>query len=388
MNQWYALILIIFSPIPIKLKVILFYTFIGYVTYLWLTKQFPELKRTFDLKIKYPIENLLRRYSLFQRSYNALLDFPTLFRNIYLQIGIGLIVSGLWLVKGLVIVNLNEQAAIIRFGKIVRTLSPGLHLYMPWPIEEVVKTDITLHKITSADLSEYNKEDSMLVMTKDENMLSVEFTIFWRVRDIARYLFRAQAPDSLVESGAETIMRSIMAETLAQEALTVGRQELADQVKEKLQQLMDDDEVGIDIVDAQMGKIDPPNSVIDSYREVLKAKLEQETQKNEAESYANYVIPKAEGQAFTIITDAKVKIASILNETRGNLEGLQAQLKIFEGNPVLADQIMYTDMMTKILGNAKVRLIPKNANLVPYVLNNSNLTNSQTAKPTNLGENK
>jgi membrane protease subunit HflK len=266
----------------------------------------------------------------------------------------------IWLCFGFFVVKLNEEAAILRFGCLNRTGKPGLNWRLPWPIEAHKVVDVTtLHKITVTT-------DNDLVLTNDENMLSVQFTIFWRVKNIANYLFKAKSPDEIVESAAEAVMRQIISNTHSQEALTAGRQEIANQIKTNLQRLLNEYMIGIEIVDAQIGKIDPPEPVIGAYREVLKAKLDGETKKNEAESYANYIVPKAEGEAYELYSEAKTIEASVLANAEGDRDSYLSLLSAYEMDPFLTEQIMSTQATAQMLKDAKVSILDKNVPVLLY----------------------
>lgn len=312
-----------------------------------------------NTKFKYLISRLYFIQSTYwQRMRNSAMDFKDFTRRS--RAGIVLICIMLWCLLGFFVVQLNEEAAILRFGKLNRIYGPGLHWHIPWPFENPRIVDVTsLHKISIADMKDNSQDpnEDVLVLTNDENMLLVQFTIFWKVKDLANYLFRAKSPDSIIESAAEAVMREIMSKTKAQDALTIGRQAIADQIKARLQELVDEYRIGIEVVDAQMGKIDPPESVIDAYRDVLKAKLEQETQKNEAESYANYVVPKAEGKAFQINSAARAEEARIIAEAEGEARSAKALHDVFSLHPDLTKYILYNRTVARLLSRAsKVRI--------------------------------
>jgi modulator of FtsH protease HflK len=361
------LLFMLFFPIPVRIKTILVY-----LVCTWLLLRQLGFNRLLD-KIDKKFRYLLGRYSssaTLQMIYNKVLDVRDFLGGNLFRFIVGFVLAGIWVLSGVFIVQLNENGAVLRFGELSRICKPGLNWHMPWPFERVIITDVTsLHKISTGT-------DEILVLTKDENLLSVHFTIFWRVKDLSNYLFRAKSPDSIVQSVAELVMREIMCNTEAHEALTSGRQELADQIKYKLQTLLDKYNLGIEVVDAQMGKIDPPASVIDAYRDVLKAKLEQEIQKNQAESYANYIIPQAQGEAYNIKSKAEARAAEILGSAEGEAKAIDAMLRSYQSDPDLAKNIMYTKMMQKVLTKSKLRIFK--GNLVQVL--NSGTEKIQTEK--------
>ena len=357
-------------PLPKRVKTIIFLCLWGVIAANIL---FQQLK-TIDLKkFEQRLQDipLLNKFDA-QRIKNQILDIRDWFakfspktfkmRSIFWN-ALVIVVILIWLCSGFFAVHLNEEAVVMRFGKIHRICKPGLRWHLPEPIETHKIADVTsLHKITvTTDL----EDSDTLVLTNDENMLAVQFTIFWRVNNVADYLFRAKSPNEIVGSAAETVMRQIMSNTRSQDALTAGRQEIANKVKVNLQKLLDEYMIGIEVVDAQIGKIDPPESVIDAYREVLKAKLEGETKKNEAESYASYVVPKAEGEAYDIYSKAKSREVALIANAEGERDSYLAVLKAYQANPELVKEIIRANMMDEVMQKcAKVHVVDESIPLL------------------------
>ncbi|QEK38805.1 FtsH protease activity modulator HflK [Candidatus Cytomitobacter primus] len=247
-------------------------------------------------------------------------------------------------------VKLNEEAITLRFGSVNGYKKSGWYWKMPYPVDKVIIKDVTtIHKVNTSILPGCNGK----MLTKDENILGVFLTVFWKISDLQQYIFKATDPDGILKVATESIARQIVANHNAEECLTVGRTVIGAKIKHSLSQLLNSYNIGIEIVDVQMGKIDPPDSVIDSYRDVQKAKVEKETKRNEAESYANFILPKAKGDAASIINKAEAYKISRIASAKGEFKAFQAKLSAYSKDPEVAKMFMFFDTVNEVLGNSK-----------------------------------
>lgn len=231
--------------------------------------------------------------------------------------GIGVIAAiavVIWVTSGFYIPREGEQAVILRFGKYVRTTGPGLSWHFPYPIEDsIIQRVSEVHQIDSEasspikiDLGTLRKsEDQPLMLTGDENIADVRYTVQWFIKDLPEYLFRARDPETTVQMAAESVIREIIGQTPIAEALTTGRGNINQKAQENLQKLVDEYQLGIQIKEVSLQRVDPPGSVIDAFRNVQKAKAIKEQKINEAEAYRNSVVPTAQGDAIKIIQNAE-----------------------------------------------------------------------------------
>ncbi len=247
-------------------------------------------------------------------------------------------------------VKLNEEAVLMRFGAVIDHKKSGWYWKFPYPVERVIIRDVTtIHKINTSDLS---RSDGQM-LTKDENILTVFLTVFWRISNLNQYVFKATDPEGILKAATESIVRQVIAMHDAEECLTVSRAQIGHKIKNALSNLIDSYQIGIEIIDIQMGKIDPPDSVIDSYRDVVKAKLAKETKRNKAESHANFIIPKAKGEAISIINKAEEYKVCTLEAAKGEYESFKAKLRSYSSNPKVAKEFMIFDTMSYVFSNAK-----------------------------------
>lgn len=184
-----------------------------------------------------------------------------------------------WAGTGFYRVNPQQQGVVLRFGEWVRTSPPGLHYHLPYPIETVLKPEVTrdnrieigFRDVTGNSSSRRDIADESQMITGDENIVDIDFVVFWRIADAGSYLFNLAEPDETVKLTAEAVMREIIGRTPIQTALTEGRQSIQSQARQQLQQLLDEYGAGVRIRDVQLLAVDPPADVIDAFNEVQRA---------------------------------------------------------------------------------------------------------------------
>ena len=224
-----------------------------------------------------------------------------------------IVVLGIWLLTGFYRVQPDEQGVVLRWGEWTKTTQPGLNYHLPWPFETVITPKVT--KINRAEIGYRTLVDSnrgaftrpvpdeSLMLTGDENIIDVKFTVFWRIMDAGQYLFNIQAPERTVKDAAESAMREVIGKTRLQSALAEERLLLAQQTHQLTQQVLDDYGAGIEITQVEPQDIAPPEAVIASFRDVQAARADQERAKNEAEAYRNDIIPRARGAAERLVQE-------------------------------------------------------------------------------------
>ena len=214
-------------------------------------------------------------------------------------------------------VNPDELGIVLRFGKYVRQLPPGLNFRWPYPIEQVELPKVTrINRIeigmrgsspTVRDASSTIRDvpEESLMLTGDENIVDVDFVVFWRIADAPNFLFNIQNPEGTVKDVAESAMREIVGQSDIEPILTGARAKTEADVQELMQKILDSYGAGVQVTQVQLQKVDPPAQVIDAFRDVQAARADQERLQNEAEAYANRIIPEAKGEAERILQAAQ-----------------------------------------------------------------------------------
>jgi modulator of FtsH protease HflK len=310
-------------------------------------------------------------------------------------IGIAAVVF-LWLASGFYRVLPDEVGVVLRFGAYNRVTQPGLNYHLPAPIETVQTPSVTRQNrmeigYRSSETSTARNgqvPEEALMLTGDENIVDINFTVLWVVKDAKSYLFNIRNPEGTVKSAAESAMREIVGETPIAQALAEGRGKIETDTQHLLQSILDSYGAGIEITLVQLQKVDPPNPVIESFRDVQRALADRERLRNEAESYRNDIVPKAGGAAAQIRQDAEAYRAEIVNRSQGDADRFTAVYTAYKASEDVTAERLYLETMEEILKNSNKVIIDKSAmgqnGVMPYLPLPSlpGLTQPTTAAPT------
>jgi len=283
-----------------------------------------------------------------------------------------------WAFSGLYRVLPDEQGVVLRFGKFISTTQPGLNYHIPYPVETVLTPKVT--KVNRIDIGFRAASDSgrtsgigdvseeSLMLTGDENIVNIDFSVFWVIKDAGQFLFKIQSPVETVKAAAETAMREVIAKSKLQSILTEGRSKIEIETQEIAQSLLDEYESGIQITQVQTQKADPPDEVIDAFRDVQAARADMERSKNEAEAYANDVIPRARGEAAKILQEAEAYKKQVVAAAEGEASRFVAIYNEYAKAKQVTQERMYLETMEKVLADIdKVIIDRKAGGVVPYL---------------------
>ena len=291
-----------------------------------------------------------------------------------------LIIVTLWGLSGLYRVLPDEQGVVLRFGKFVNTTQPGLNYHFPYPIESVITAKVT--KVNRMDIGFRSERDSgfssggvadvpeeSLMLTGDENIVNIDFSVFWVIKDAGNFLFKIQDPEGTVKAAAETAMREVIARSNIQPILTEGRSVIETETQEIIQKILDEYTSGIQITQVQTQKADPPDQVIDAFRDVQAARADMERSKNEAEAYANDVIPRARGEAQKILQAAEAYKKEVVAKAEGEASRFLAIYNEYAKAKQVTQERMFLETMETVLGDINKIIIDKNSGsgVVPYL---------------------
>ena len=268
-----------------------------------------------------------------------------------------LIVVGVWLASGIYFVGAFEQGIVLRFGQFVARTAPGINYHLPWPIETAYTLDVTRQRQinigyrTAADAEDANANPEDMpaeadMLTGDENIIDVNFTVFWVIKDAGAYLFNVEDPDSTIKAVAESAMREVVGRSQFQSILTQDRETIQIEVKDLMQKTLDAYGAGVTVTNVNMQKADPPSEVIDAYRDVQAARADQERMRNEAEGYANKVIPEARGRAARIVQDAEAYRQQVIAEASGQSKRFLSVLAQYRSAPDVTRRRIYLETMS------------------------------------------
>ena len=277
----------------------------------------------------------------------------------------------LWGLSGLYRVLPDEQGVVIRFGKFVKTTQPGLNYHIPMPIEKALTPKVT--KVNRIDVGFRSASDTgrssgvgdvseeSLMLTGDENIVDIDYSVFWVIKDAGKFLFNIQSPLETVKAASETAMREVIAKSKIQSILTEGRSKIENEVQDITQGILDEYGSGIQITQVQTQKADPPDQVIDAFRDVQAARADRERSKNEAEAYANDVIPRARGEAEKILQQAEAYKKEVVAKAEGEASRFLGIYNEYARAKQVTQERMYLETMEKVLADIDKVIIDKNS---------------------------
>jgi modulator of FtsH protease HflK len=280
-------------------------------------------------------------------------------------IGVGLILGVLaliWLGTGFFIVQEGQQAVITQFGKYKSTVNAGFNWRLPYPIEKHELVFVT--QIRSVDIGRDTilkatglKESAML--TQDENIVDIKFAVQYRLSDARAFLFESKNPTDAVVQAAETAVREVLGKMKMDAALAEERDQIAPRVRSLMQTILDRYKVGVEVVgiNLQQGGVRPPEQVQASFDDVLKAGQERERAKNEAQAYANDVVPRAVGSASRLKEEADAYKARVVAQAQGDAQRFRSVYAEYQKAPQVTRDRMYLDTMQQIYGNVTKVLV-------------------------------
>jgi modulator of FtsH protease HflK len=265
-------------------------------------------------------------------------------------------------------VDPEEAGLVLRFGQFVRQVPSGLHLKLPFPLETVLKVPVERQlkeefgfRTQEAGIrSTYSDEDltaESLMLTGDLNVAVVEWTAQFRVRDPYKYLFKVRNVRTTFRDMNETVMREVIGDRSVNEVLTVGRQEIAAEVEQRLQKLCDQYETGIKIEQIVLQDVNPPDAVKPSFNEVNQAQQEREKLINQARADYNQIIPRAKGQAQQTLEQAQGFATDRVNRARGDAELFIQVYAAYQRAPEVTRRRMYLETMSKIYPKVKKKIV-------------------------------
>jgi modulator of FtsH protease HflK len=271
----------------------------------------------------------------------------------------------LWLVSGFYQVSTNQMGVVLRFGQVVRMEQAGLRYHLPEPIEMVLLPDVkTIHQIKIGFRDTGTDSDSNLsvdgesrMLTGDENIVDIGFSVFWSIKNAEDYLFNMRNPDLTVRLASESAIREIVGRMQIQPILTEKRSEIERETTELVQAMLDEYKAGITVNQVQLLNVSPPLPVVDAFNDVQRARADGERLRNEAEAYRNDIIPRARGEASRMIQDAEGYREQTISYAKGDAARFESVLNAYQQAREVTATRLYFEAMEAVLKNANKVLI-------------------------------
>ena len=285
-----------------------------------------------------------------------------------------------WMLSGFYRVDADEQGVVLRFGKFTQLTQPGLNYHWPYPIETALTPKVTTVRRVDIGMrliedprrgtTMRDVQEESLMLTGDENIVDVDFSVFWLVTSASKFLFNVQNPEGTIKAVSESAMREVIGRNQIQPILTGARQNIELAVHDLMQKTLDEYEAGVQITQVQMQKVDPPAQVIDSFRDVQAARADAERVQNEAQTYANRIVPEARGRAAQIQQAAEAYREQTVAEASGQASRFLKIYDEYKKAPDVTRRRMYLETMERVFGGMdKIIIDPSTsgAGVVPYL---------------------
>ena len=301
-------------------------------------------------------------------------------RNLSILIIVALII---WLATGFYRVEPDEQGIELLFGKWNQvTTEPGLHYFFPTPIGKTMTPKVeSIRKINvgyrsaselgfSSNSSDRNVLEESLMLTGDQNIVDVNFTVLYKIKDAGKFLFKLRNPETTVKDMSESVMREVVGQRDLEFLLTGGRQEVEQVVRSDLQDILDEYESGILVQSIQLQSVNPPALVIDAFDEVQRARQDKEKLVNEANSYLNKIVPNARGDAAKLVQEATAYKEQVIKQAEGVAQNFIDVYNSYKDAKYVTRQRIYLETLTEVLeGPNKIILdsTGEGQGVVPYL---------------------
>jgi membrane protease subunit HflK len=284
----------------------------------------------------------------------------------------------LWLLSGIYKVQPEEQGVVMRFGEFHRVTDPGLRYHLPAPFEAVLKPPVTRVNMIEVGFRSNGSgtrdgqprsiaEESMM-LTGDENIIDINFKVQWKIRDAKQFLFNVRNPEVTVKNAAESAMRESIGQTPIASALSDGRLAIEQSAQGLLQNILNNYQAGIEVIGVQMLDVNPPAAVIDAFRDVQTAQADAERAINQAEAYANDILPKARGAAEQKTLDAQAYRQRVVAQSEGEAARFASIYNEYKNASAVTRQRLYIEAMEEVMKNTpKVVIDSSVKGLVPFL---------------------
>jgi membrane protease subunit HflK len=292
-----------------------------------------------------------------------------------------LVAVAIWLGTGFYRVDTDEQGVVLRFGKVHSVTEPGLRYRLPWPVDSVLTPKVTtvnreeigfrsLGDSPTRGAQTRDVPEESLMLTGDENIVDIDFTVLWQVKDAGQYLFNVVDPSRTIKQVAESAIREVVGKNNIQFILTEGRTKIADDTRRVMQAVLDGYNAGVVITQVALQRTEPPASVIDAFRDVQAAQADRERAQNEAEAYRNDIVPRARGEVQRLLQQAE----AYKQETIANAQGDASRFTQVYNEYRLAKDVtakrLYLETMEQILSGSNKVIVDSQGGangVVPYL---------------------
>ncbi len=281
----------------------------------------------------------------------------------------------IWGVSGFYKVAADEEAVVLRFGKFIGTKGPGLNWAVPYPVDTVVTMPVTRVQRLEIGFRQFGdgvirkRTNESLMLTKDENIVDISFIVQYKIKSVENLLFNIDHATKTVRDAAESAIREVIGRTMIDDVLTTKKAEVEVEVQDLIQSILDSYQAGISISTVKLQDVQPPERVIKEFKDVASAREDKERAKNEAQAYANQIIPNARGEAKKMVLDAEAYAKQVEERAKGEAARFESVLAAYKTAPEVTRKRLYMDTMEQVLSKADKVIIDQSiaGSVLPYL---------------------
>jgi membrane protease subunit HflK len=263
---------------------------------------------------------------------------------------VAVLAVGGWLAASFYTVRPDERSVELFLGEFSSVGDPGLN-FAPWPVVTHEVLPVTTERVVEIGVGRGNRVEEGLMLTGDENVVDIDFQVVWNIADPAQFLFNLRDPDSTIRAVSESAMREIVAQSQLAPILNRDRGIIAERLQDLIQLTLDSYDAGVNVIRVNFDRADPPQEVIDAFREVQAAEQERDRLQSQADAYANRVLAGARGEAAQLLEQAEGYRARVVNEAEGEASRFTAVLGEYINAPEVTRERLYLETMEQVLGD-------------------------------------
>ncbi len=306
-----------------------------------------------------------------------------------------IIAALVWMLSGIYIIDPAEKGVVLRFGAFQGETAQGPHWHLPFPIETLSRVNV--EQIRTSEIGYRNVvkggrnfggnvSSESLMLTKDENMIDAKFAVQYKINDVQAYLFNVASPDTTLRQVSESAIRQVVGQNTMDYILTEGRVSIADDIKERSQELLDLYRTGLQITTVNMQDAQPPEQVQAAFSDAVKAREDKQRLINEAQTYANDILPKSRGLAARLLEESKAYKSEVTSKSEGEASRFKQILAEYEKAPAVTKERLYRETMEGVLAATSKVVVDSKANSMMYLpidkLINAKQASTQTTSKT------
>jgi len=285
------------------------------------------------------------------------------------------VVVAIWALTGIYIVDEGNRGVVTRFGKYTETTLPGPHWHIPAPIESVAIVNVEQVRPVEVGYRSAGRQQALgsvpreaLMLTQDENIVDIRMAVQYQIKDAKDYLFNVLDPDVTLKQVMESAERGVIGKSSMDFVLTEGRSSIVDEIKAEIQQILDQYRTGIRVITVNFVDAQPPEDVQNAFEDAIKAREDEQRLKNEAEAYANEVVPKARGAAARLTEESEAYKQKLIAKAQGEAGRFKQLLTEYEKAPEVTRERLYLDTIESVLGKTNTLMLDvKGGNNVIYL---------------------